>query len=112
MILNPWRALRRAEHTLHLQAASIQTLSKELVKVNTEYGLLVERMIQMRREGFVAPPRPEEVPERQPLPAKVLRAVVAVGEPGLDEHARGLLAAGLSEAEVAAQVLAGGAIPL
>lgn len=112
MIWNPWERLRRAENALRQQTAALETLSRELVTAEAAYRDLVERTIQMRREGFgPAMPIAPDVPAPKPLPKKVLQAVLAVGEQGLEQYARGLLEAGFQEGEVVDMVLAGGELP-
>jgi hypothetical protein len=113
MIWNPWARLRRMEQQLRQQVSAIETLSRELATAEFSYRELVERTIQMRREGFgPAVPLPEKPAAVEPLPPEVLRAVLAVAEPGIEQYARSLLASGLSAKETAESVLAGGAIPV
>jgi len=89
-------------------------LTRTLDDLETErrrYDMLVDRMIAMKREGFMEPPAPPE--PTQELPGLVQRALADRMEPGTTDYARSLeiaqrmLDEGIPSEDVASQILEG-----
>ncbi len=81
----------------------------------SKYSALVDEVVQMKRDGYVAQPRfdTEPEPDQFPVPEEVLGALHMRFDPGSfeakeqQEHAFGMLRRGLDKETVIAAVLAG-----
>lgn len=78
------------------------------------YDALVQQIVTMRKEGFVAEPKaPPAPPAREPLPPVVVAAIAQRSQPNtkerrlLDGTARQLLDEGMNAESAAADILAG-----
>lgn len=102
-----WRA--RAER-LRGQLAEL----RRVLDAERAHRDVLERMIvELRRDGFAPPPRLELMPTAQPLPDKVMGALMERAQPGsalwrqLAGEAVPLLSTGMPEEEVAHRILVG-----
>lgn len=123
---NPWRRIRELEVEVNNAAAGAahqrrlaEAANSEVVRLQTLFDQerrrndgLVERILTMKQQGFIATPLAREVPQESALPAEVQRALDAVGEPELEPMVRGWLAAGSDSEQVAQRILEGGSIPI
>jgi hypothetical protein len=89
--------------------------NRECVTADRQAAQIVEltsTLVRMRRDGYTQSQVIVAPPARQGLPSDVMRALEAVGEPGLEEDARRWLDDGMSEQAVIDQILEGGSVPL
>lgn len=118
MTWNPWKRVRQLETRLAVAETAVdRALIAKQVAVEareaerTRYDELVERVLQMKQQGFVAPPRPQDQPEEERFDETIEIALAAVDEPDLRPQVRDWLAFGWDTDVIVERILQGGQIP-
>lgn len=114
-----WPLVSRARYDAAVtEANKMHTLAQSAMRLANEERerahKLMDRLIEMKREGFVSPPAlPEPAPQADPLPREVAQAITDLGLRGHDRYqteawARQALAGGDTPAKVAHRIWMGG----